>query len=285
MARTPPRSHRPGRDPRAPEPAGRAAPPRDAARRGPAEADWVAGVNAVEGLLQHAPTLVLEAAVQQPAPERAEALLAPLQTLGLSVQRVPAEVIARLSGQERHQGIAVRVRPAPLLDEPDLQRLAEQAAADALFLVLDQVTDPHNVGACIRSAAAAGATAVVFPKDGAASITPVVHRAAAGTSWRLPLVQVTNLARALDKLKEAGVWCYGLALGTQRQSLYAADLRGPIALVLGAEGEGLRELTRKRCDGLLEIPMAPGVESLNVSVTAGICLFEVRRQRGLPARS
>lgn len=240
----------------------------------------MAGIHAVEGLLQHAPTLVLEAAVQQPTPARAEALCGSLQRLGLSVQRLPADALARVSGQERHQGIAVRVRPPPLLDEPDLERLAAEAGSRALFLVLDQVTDPHNVGACIRSAAAAGATALVFPKDGAASITPVVHRAAAGTSWWLPLVQVTNLARALDKLKDAGVWCYGLALGAERQSLYATDLRGPIALVLGAEGEGLRELTRKRCDGLLEVPMAPGVESLNVSVTAGICLFEARRQRG-----
>lgn len=277
MARTPPRPHPKARDPRPVAVAPAAS--RDAARRAAAEPDWVAGINAVEGLLQHAPTLVLEAVVQQPAPGRAEVLLGQLQRLGLSVQRVPADALARLSGQERHQGIAVRVRPPPLLDEPDLLGLAECAGAGALFLVLDQVTDPHNVGACIRSAAAAGATALVFPKDGAASITPVVHRASAGTSWRLPLVQVTNLARALDKLKEAGVWCYGLALGAERQSLFATDLRGPVALVLGAEGEGLRELTRKRCDGLLEIPMAPGVESLNVSVTAGICLFEVRRQR------
>lgn len=279
MSRTPPKPQPRGRDPRNAIAAG-PAPPRDASRRAPAEPDWVAGINAVEGLLQHAPTLVLEAAVQQPAPARAEALLNQLHRLGLAVQRLPADALARLSGQDRHQGVAVRVRSAPLLDEPDLERLAEQAGANALFLVLDQVTDPHNVGACIRSAAAAGATALVFPKDGAASITPVVHRAAAGTSWWLPLVQVTNLARALDKLKEVGVWCYGLALGAERQSLYATDLRGPVALVLGAEGEGLRELTRKRCDGLLEVPMAPGVESLNVSVTAGVCLFEVRRQRG-----
>lgn len=277
MARTPPKPHSKGRDPRAA--AGVPASPRESARRAVAEPDWVAGINAVEGLLQHAPTRVLEAAVQQPAPGRAELLLGPLQRLGLSVQRLPAEALARLSGQDRHQGIAVRVRPPTLLDEPDLERLAESAGPSALFLVLDQVTDPHNVGACIRSAAAAGATALVFPKDGAASITPVVHRAAAGTSWWLPLVQVTNLARALDKLKEAGVWCYGLALGESSQSLYATDLRGPVALVLGAEGEGLRELTRKRCDGLLQIPMAPDVESLNVSVTAGICLFEARRQR------
>lgn len=276
MTRSPPKPSSKRRDPRAAEPghASNREPPRRS------DADWITGIHAVDGVLRHAPALVLEAIIQQPAPVRAEALLGQLQRLGLSIQRMPADVLARLCGEERHQGVAVRVRAPTLLDEPDLEGLAAAAGANALFLVLDQVTDPHNVGACIRSAAAAGATAVVFPKDGAASITPVVHRAAAGTSWWLPLVQVTNLARTLDKLKDAGVWCYGLALGADRQSLFATDLRGPIALVLGAEGEGLRELTRKRCDGLLEVPMAPGVESLNVSVTAGICLFEARRQRG-----
>ena len=145
--------------------------------------------------------------------------------------------------------------------------------------VLDGVTDPHNLGACLRSAAAAGATAVVVPKDRSAPLNAAARKAAAGGAEAVPLVRVTNLARAMEQLRRDGVWIVGLA-GEAEQSLYQRELTGPLALVLGAEGEGMRRLTREHCDFLVRIPIDAAMESLNVSVAAGICLFEARRQRG-----
>ena len=147
-----------------------------------------------------------------------------------------------------------------------------------LLLVLDGIQDPHNLGACLRSADAAGVQAVILPRDNSAPTTPVVSKVASGAAETVPLFRVTNLARALDQLREAGVWLVGAA-GETDQTLFSVDLTGPLALVLGAEGEGLRRLTREKCDHLVRIPMAGTVESLNVSVAAGICLFEAVRQR------
>jgi 23S rRNA (guanosine2251-2'-O)-methyltransferase len=154
------------------------------------------------------------------------------------------------------------------------------AGSDALFLVLDGVTDPHNLGACLRSAAAANVTAVIVPKDRAVGLTPVVRRASAGGADRVPLVAATNLARAMRTLKDAGVWITGLA-GDTEQSIYDVDLKGPVALVLGSEGEGMRRLTRENCDFVARIPMPGSMESLNVSVATGVVLFEALRQRSL----
>jgi 23S rRNA (guanosine2251-2'-O)-methyltransferase len=162
--------------------------------------------------------------------------------------------------------------------EHALPGLLEQAGGEALVLVLDGVTDPHNLGACLRSAAAAKVTAVIVPKDRAVGLTPVVRRASAGGADRVPLVAVTNLARTLRELKDAGVWITGLA-GDTAQSLYELDLKGPVALVLGSEGEGMRRLTRETCDYVAKIPMPGAMESLNVSVAAGVVLFEALRQR------
>jgi len=164
--------------------------------------------------------------------------------------------------------------------ERDLADLLE--TDNALFLVLDGVTDPHNLGACLRSAAAAGTTAVIVPKDRAVGITPVVRRASAGAVDRVPLIEVTNLARALRDMKDAGVWLTGLA-GEAEASLYDVDLKGKTALVMGGEGEGMRRLTREACDHLARIPMPGSMESLNVSVATGVALFEaVRQRRGNP---
>jgi 23S rRNA (guanosine2251-2'-O)-methyltransferase len=162
-------------------------------------------------------------------------------------------------------------------DESRLRQLVADTAAP-LLLVLDGVTDPHNLGACLRTADAAGVDAVVAPRDRAAGLGPTVRKVAAGAAESVPFVQVTNLARTLAWLAEAGVWRIGLA-GEGEGTLHAADLRGPLALVLGSEGRGLRRLTREHCDLLLRIPMAGSVESLNVSVAAGVALFEARRQR------
>lgn len=182
--------------------------------------------------------------------------------------------------QGNHQGVVAQCRVLPQPGERELfDRL--QGLSRPFLLVLDGVTDPHNLGACLRSADAAGAHAVIVPRDRSAGMTPVVRKVASGAAESLPLYVVTNLARVLDQLKEAGVWLVGAA-GEAERTLYEVDLGGPLALLLGAEGKGLRRLTRERCDALVRIPMAGAVDSLNVSVAAGVCLFEARRQR-LPA--
>lgn len=245
--------------------------------------EWMYGINAVEGHLAADPTSVLEMLVEaQSRNARLEQLLRSAEKLGIRVQKVPALVLAQKCDSDRHQGVAIKYKMAPLLAEADLKTLAQRAGPHGLFLLLDTIQDPHNLGACIRSAAASGATAVVFPKDKSAGLTAVAHRASAGTAAKIPLVQVTNFARAMEILKDLGVWCYGAA-GDTHELIYSTDLTGPVALVLGNEGDGMRRLTRDRCDGLVKIPMAPGVESLNVSVAAGVMLFEAQRQRLMKA--
>lgn len=167
---------------------------------------------------------------------------------------------------------------APRLTEEELIEQINQASSPPLVLILDEVTDPHNLGACLRSANAAGAIAVVTPKHHSASLTDTVRRVACGAADSTPVVQVTNLARAMQKLQEAGIWLVGTDDGGD-QSLYDVDLVGPIGIVMGAEGKGMRRLTRENCDYLVQIPMSGTVECLNVSVATGVCLFEVVRQR------
>jgi len=179
------------------------------------------------------------------------------------------------AGGLRHQGVLARMPERELAGEEILEQPAQP---QSLILVLDGVQDPHNLGACLRTAEAAGVHAVVIPRDRSAGLTPVAQKASAGASERVPLVAVTNLARTLRRLQELGYWLTGLA-GDATESLYDADLTGPLALVLGAEGEGLRRLTRETCDRLVRIPMHGQAESLNVSVAAGVCLYEVLRQR------
>ena len=196
---------------------------------------------------------------------------------GIEVQAVAREALTARAGTDRHQGAVAEVAGGSLRSEKDLLEAVE-AATRPLLLVLDGVQDPHNLGACLRSADAAGALGVVVPRDRACGLTPTVRKVAAGAAESVPLYQVTNLARALKGLQQAGIWCLGLdAAGTQ--TLFEEDLSGPVALVLGAEGSGLRRLTRETCDTLVALPMAGAVASLNVSVTAGIALFEAVRQR------
>jgi 23S rRNA (guanosine2251-2'-O)-methyltransferase len=195
------------------------------------------------------------------------------------VEMTTGEALDRDAGHANHQGVLAQCRAAAERTEGELPGLLASLSGPALLLVLDGIQDPHNLGACLRSADAAGAQAVILPKDNAAPITPVVRKVASGAAEVLPVFQVTNLARTLDELKDAGVWLIGAA-GEAEQTLYDVDLRGPVALVLGAEGTGLRRLTREKCDHLARIPMAGTVESLNVSVATGIFLFEAVRQRG-----
>lgn len=172
--------------------------------------------------------------------------------------------------------LAPEVRP-----EEDLYQIVA-SAPNALVLILDGITDPHNLGACLRSADAAGAHAVVVPKDNAATITDTVRHIACGAAERVPFIQVTNLARCLEKLKAAGVWLVGTADATDKL-IYEVDLNGPIGIIMGAEGPGMRRLTAENCDFLVQIPMLGSVPCLNVSVATGVCLFEVVRQRMVKA--
>lgn len=236
------------------------------------------GINAVDALLTHQPERIIQLWSGGSGP-RIQALLEKAARHAISIQQAQPAALDRLAEGETHQGIVAEFRVAEPLQEADLDEIVEHAGADALFLLLDQVQDPHNLGACMRSAAAAGAHAVVIPRDRAAGMTPTVRRAAAGAAEIVSLIEVANLARTIQHLRKSGVWCIGLA-GEADTSLYRTDLTGPLALVLGGEEHGLRSLTRKRCDALARIPMRGGTESLNVSVASGIALFEATRQRG-----
>ena len=189
---------------------------------------------------------------------------------------------SRVSGS--HQGVIALCRPGEALDESLLLKLFEQYGSQIFFLILDGVTDPHNLGACLRSADGAGVHAVIIPKDNAVGLTPVVQKVACGAAESVPLVPVTNLTRTIKKLKSLGIWVVGTT-GNAGQTIYETNLSGPITLVMGAEGVGMRNLTTKQCDFLANIPMKGQVGSLNVSVAAGICLYEIGRQRSYGKKS
>ena len=202
------------------------------------------------------------------------------QRAGVQVSTADDATLDRLAGGERHQGVVAEVQPRAGDPETQLEEALEAAGQAPLLLVLDGVQDPHNLGACLRSADAAGVAAVIVPRDRAAGLTPVVRKVAAGAAETVPLVAVVNLARTLRDLKERGIWLVGTDDAADR-TLYEADLKGPVAVVLGSEGEGLRRLTRECCDQLVAIPMVGAVESLNVSVATGVALFEAVRQRSV----
>ena len=244
---------------------------------------WIVGINAVAAAIEHDAEHVREVLVEASAknPRIAE-IESAARRKDIDVRRVAQQALDGVSGSVRHQGVAARYAAAKTWDEHDLAELVEQAEGKALLLVLDGVQDPHNLGACLRSAAAAGATAVVIPKDKAVQVNATVRKTSAGAADSIPVVRVTNLSRTLADLQKLGVWIYGL-VGEAGASCYALDLAGNVALVLGGEADGLRRLTREQCDQLVTIPMpgdaAQGVESLNVSVAAGVTLVEAVRQR------
>ena len=188
--------------------------------------------------------------------------------------------LAKMAGSHGHQGVVARVNAVVQVTSLDelLEQLEASGVAAPLLLVLDGVTDPHNLGACLRVADGAGAHAVIAPKDHAAGINATVAKVASGAAETMPYFMVTNLARTLGELKERNIWCIGTSDDAPK-TIYDVDLKGPVALVLGAEGEGMRQLTRKTCDELVSIPMHGAVESLNVSVASGVCLYEALRQR------
>lgn len=239
----------------------------------------VYGLHAVLAVLKRRPQDVTRLSI---AAARDDARVRELRELaaskGIKASSATAESLERETGGAAHQGVVAEVRPSAPLDENSLLDLLMAAPGPALVLVLDGVSDPHNLGACLRTADAAGATAVVAPRDRAAGLTPVVRKVAAGAAETIPFAQVTNLARSLRDMKEAGLWIAGTA-GDGEQELFQADLAGPLAVVMGSEGRGLRRLTRDCCDFSLRLPMQGAVSSLNVSVAAGVVLYEALRQR------
>ena len=202
------------------------------------------------------------------------------RALGIRIESRPRATLDRDSDGQRHQDVMAEFEVNNLYDEQDLESVLEKMNAPKLVLVLDGVQDPHNLGACLRTADAAGVGLVILPKDGSAGLTPVARRSAAGAAEVMPLLLATNLARVLRKLKEQGVWLAGTA-DDAAQDIYQADLTGPLALVMGSEGKGMRRLTSELCDFLVRIPMQGSVSSLNVSVATAVCLFESNRQRAL----
>ncbi|MFQ5995601.1 MAG: 23S rRNA (guanosine(2251)-2'-O)-methyltransferase RlmB [Acidiferrobacterales bacterium] len=197
---------------------------------------------------------------------------------GITLHRVPRAKLDQLTGGERHQGVVARCRAEVVRNERDLEGFLQQLSHTPLLVVLDGVQDPHNLGACLRCADSAGADAVIFPRDRAVSITAAVRRAASGATESVAMFRVTNLSRTLARLKQAGIWLVG-STEQSEADLYAVDLTGPLALVLGGEAQGLRRLTREHCDQLIRIPMRGAVPSLNVAVATAVCLYEALRQR------
>jgi 23S rRNA (guanosine2251-2'-O)-methyltransferase len=243
------------------------------------QSPWIAGINAVAAALEHDADNVREVLVEAGAKNpRIADIETEARRKDIDVRRVTQQALDGVAGGLRHQGVAARYAAAKTWDEKDLAELVEAAHGKALVLVLDGVQDPHNLGACLRSAAAAGATAVVIPKDKAVQVTATVRKTSAGAADIVPVVRATNLARTLRELQKQGVWIHGLA-GDAPATIHSLDLTGNVALVMGGEADGLRRLTREYCDHLARIPMPGEFESLNVSVATGIALFEAVRQR------
>lgn len=239
------------------------------------------GIHAVSAILSTTPERLIEVYVLKGREDkRLQPLLVELAGLGISVQFMNRQTLDKKANGEVHQGVIARVQPMKELNENDLDHLLN-TVSQPLLLVLDGITDPHNLGACLRTADAAGVTAVIVPKDKSAQLTSVARKVACGAAENVPLIRVTNLARTLRDLQQQhNIWVVGTA-GEATQTIYQTTFSGGLALVMGAEGEGMRRLTREHCDQLISIPMAGSVSSLNVSVATGICLFEIVRQRGL----
>ncbi len=241
------------------------------------------GLHAVEAALkQDAESIEQLWCDKQRRDKRLQGLVQLAAKRGIKPQQLSRDELDKLAPGGKHQGVVAQVKQSSATtarNETFLEQLLTDLEVAPFLLVLDGVTDPHNLGACLRSADAAGVHAVIAPRDRACGLTPVVRKVASGAAETVPFVQVTNLSRTIKSLRDAGVWVIGTALEEGAMSLYERDLKGPLALVLGAEGKGIRRLTRENCDELVYVPMAGTVQSLNVSVATGVCLFEALRQR------
>jgi len=238
------------------------------------------GFHAVGVRIKTAPQSVIEVLFDASRRDaRMKQFMARAEEAGVRLIEADGLRLTRLAGSAGHQGVAARVNAVAQTHSLDeLLEGLEAAGTMPLLLLLDGVTDPHNLGACLRVADGAGAHAVIAPKDHAVGVNATVAKVASGAAETVPYFMVTNLARTMDELKERNIWCVGTS-DDAPATLYQSDLKRPLALVLGAEGAGMRQLTRKRCDELVSIPMAGAVESLNVSVASGVCLYEAMRQR------
>ncbi len=241
----------------------------------------VFGIHSVQSLLRRNPQRIELLLIQRDKMNaRIRQLLKDAGRRKIKIHQVDRDEIERLvSGN--HQGVVARCSPHKALDEGDLEELLDRLEQTPLLLVLDGVTDPHNLGACLRTADAAGVDAVIVPRDNSAAITPTVSKVSSGAAETLPFVQVTNLARTLRWLQGRGLWVSGAAVDESASPLHKADLTGARVIIMGSEGKGMRRLTKEHCDELLYIPMAGEVSSLNVSVATGVCLFEAVRQRSV----
>lgn len=236
----------------------------------------VHGIHAVSRRIEQAPRLCLELYCTDRHNPRLQRLIEQARAAGITLHFESRTELTARCGTDKHQGCALLTRETG--KTADFALCLESITADSLLLVLDGVQDPHNLGACLRTADACGVDAVIIPKDRAAGLNATVRKVAAGGAESVPLFEVTNIARSLAQLKQAGVWIYGTSEDAP-ESLYDFDFEGPVALVMGGEGDGMRRLTRESCDHLLSLPMRGAVESLNVSVATGVCLYEILRSR------
>jgi len=244
-----------------------------------AKTEIIYGIHAVKHALEQSAENIIEIWVQESkrTAKQLEWLVQLSDNASLPIQYVSRQVLDTHSNNAHHQGVLIKCRSSrSTLDLASL--LATDNDAMPLYLVLDGIQDPHNLGACLRTADAAGVKAVIMPKDRAVGLSATVRKVASGAANTIPVIQVTNLARALREMQAAGLWIIGTSDDAE-QTIYEQDFNRPLAFVLGAEGKGLRHNTRKHCDALVRIPMQGKIESLNVSVATGVCLFEVRRQR------
>lgn len=239
----------------------------------------VYGLHAVITLLQRKPEQVVELWVQKGREDkRMQQVLQHAEALGLPIMDVDKGLLNQKSAEGNHQGVLAWRKPQQNLTEKHLDEILDNLSGTPLILILDGVTDPHNLGACIRTADAAGVQLIIAPKDKSAPLNATAAKIACGAAEVVPYIQVTNLARTMKELQQRGIWIIGTA-GEVNTNLYQQDLTGPIAIVMGAEGPGMRRLTREHCDYLVSIPMAGEVSSVNVSVATAVCLFEAVRQR------
>jgi 23S rRNA (guanosine2251-2'-O)-methyltransferase len=243
-----------------------------------AQHEFIYGIHALESVIEREPERLIEVFVLKGKDEKSvHNIVTQARRFGASIQFCQRKTLDDMVESEQHQGVVAKVKPGKVYNENDLAKIVE-AHKQPFLLILDGVTDPHNLGACLRTADGAGVHAVIVPKDNSASLTPVVRKVACGAAEVIPLIQVTNLARTLRDLQGMGVWIVGTA-GEADKNIYECKLSGSMALVMGAEDKGMRRLTREHCDELIKLPMAGSVSSLNVSVATGVCLYEIVRQR------
>lgn len=242
--------------------------------------EQIFGIHAVSQMLESSPDRIINVWIQEAInSDSVRAIHDEMNKLGLAVQVTPRATMSRMTKNQNHQGVIIEVKPAKKKTDNDLVQILEQHRDDnPLYLILDSVQDPHNLGACIRTAEATKVTAIIIPKDRAVGITDTVRKVASGAVENVTVITVTNLVRAIKKIKEAGVWVVG-ADGEAEESIYDMNMKVPTAIIMGGEGKGMRESVMKECDYIAALPILGQIESLNVSVATGVILYEVIRQR------